>query len=171
MSSVPQNKAELLHAITIAANTLSDDYRAIPDELSKTLAIEGNVKGTTISVCDTLAYLIGWGKLVLKWYSLTSQGQPVDFPETGYKWNQLGLLAQHFQKEYKDWHYLDLHSEFVTTTEHILALVNSLDDHALYGKSWYNQWTLGRMIQFNTASPMKNVRTKVRRFKRDYSLK
>ncbi|MCG3880695.1 ClbS/DfsB family four-helix bundle protein, partial [Psychrobacter sp. Ps6] len=26
--------------------------------------------------------------------------------------------------------------------------------------------TLGRMIQFNTSSPMKNVRAKVRRFKR-----
>lgn len=171
MSSVPQNKAELLHAITIAANSLSDDYRAIPDERSRILAIEGNVKGTTISVCDTLAYLIGWQKLVLKWHLLTSLGKPVDFPETGYKWNQLGLLAQHFHKEHKDWHYLDLQSEFVTTTEHILALVSSLDDHALYGAPWYNKWTLGRMIQFNTSSPMKNVRAKVRRFKRDHCLK
>ncbi|TOC26278.1 hypothetical protein CGJ87_24220, partial [Vibrio parahaemolyticus] len=33
----------------------------------------------------------------------------------------------------------------------------------------YEQWTLGRMIQFNTSSPMKNVRTKVRRFNREFT--
>ena len=25
----------------------------------------------------------------------------------------------------------------------------------LYQKTWYEKWTLGRMIQFNTSSPMK----------------
>ncbi|PSU48341.1 hypothetical protein C9J12_12050 [Photobacterium frigidiphilum] len=166
MSSIPQNKDELINAITFVSGRLLDDYRSIPDELSRTIAIEGNVKGTAISVCDTLAYLIGWGKLVLKWYSLQSQGQSVDFPETGYKWNQLGLLAQSFQKDYQNWDYPSLQSEFTTTTQDILLLVVSLDNHALYGVSWYEKWTLGRMIQFNTSSPMKNVRTKVRRFKK-----
>ncbi|MGF1877129.1 ClbS/DfsB family four-helix bundle protein [Photobacterium frigidiphilum] len=166
MSSIPQNKDELINAITFVSGRLLDDYRSIPDELSRTIAIEGNVKGTAISVCDTLAYLIGWGKLVLKWYSLQSQGQRVDFPETGYKWNQLGLLAQSFQKDYQNWDYPCLQSEFTTTTQDILLLVASLDNHALYGVCWYEKWTLGRMIQFNTSSPMKNVRTKVRRFKK-----
>lgn len=48
------------------------------------------VNGTEISVSDTFSYLIGWGKLVLKWYDLKSKKQYVDFPETGYKWNELG---------------------------------------------------------------------------------
>ncbi|ARR51641.1 ClbS/DfsB family four-helix bundle protein [Photobacterium damselae] len=43
---------------------------------------------------------------------------------------------------------------------------SSLSNHQLYQEPWYEKWTLGRMIQFNTSSPMKNVRTKVRRFKR-----
>lgn len=103
MSSVPQNKNELINAITLAFRKLLDDYSSIPEDLSKTIGIDGNVKNTKISVCDTLAYLIGWGKLVLKWYSLKSQGNNVDFPQTGYKWNQLWLLAQSFQKEYQDW--------------------------------------------------------------------
>lgn len=170
MSSVPQNKNELINAITLAFRKLLDDYSSIPDDLSKTIGIDGNVKNTKISVCDTLAYLIGWGKLVLKWYSLKSQGNDVDFPETGYKWNQLGLLAQRFQKEYQDWDFSSLQNEFKTTTQDILLLVHSLDEHDLYGVPWYDKWTLGRMIQFNTSSPMKNVRTKVRRFKKVHEI-
>ena len=171
MSSIPQNKDELINAITLTSKKLSDEYRSIPDELSRTFGIEGNVKGTEISVCDTLAYLIGWGKLVLKWYSLQSQGRHVDFPETGYKWNQLGLLAQSFQQEYRGWDFGNLQSEFTSTTQEILLLVGGLDDHALYGVSWYDKWTLGRMIQLNTSSPMKNVRIKVRRFKKAHGIK
>ncbi|MCF9684883.1 ClbS/DfsB family four-helix bundle protein, partial [Vibrio parahaemolyticus] len=41
--------------------------------------------------------------------------------------------------------------------------------YELYGVAWYEQWTLGRMIQFNTSSPMKNMRTKVRRFNREFT--
>ena len=111
------------------------------------------------------------GKLVLKWHSLKSQGLNVDFPETGYKWNQLGLLAQSFQKEYQGWDFSSLQREFATTTQDILLLVGRLDVQALYGVPWYDKWTFGRMIQFNTSSPMKNVRTKVRRFKKYHGIK
>ncbi|WP_218665788.1 ClbS/DfsB family four-helix bundle protein, partial [Acinetobacter sp. Colony158] len=31
----------------------------------------------------------------------------------------------------------------------------------LYEKSWYNQWTMGRMIQLNTASPYLNAKNRV----------
>lgn len=169
-SSIPQSKAALAHAITHVFEKILIDYQTIPATLTRKLAIEGNVKNTTISVCDTLAYLIGWGKLVLKWHDLMSQNKPVDFPETGYKWNQLGLLAQHFQMEYQDWEYAALQQEFVQTTQRILALIDELDNETLYGQAWYDKWTLGRMIQFNTSSPMKNMRTKIRRFIKQHHL-
>ncbi|MDD9174018.1 ClbS/DfsB family four-helix bundle protein [Aliivibrio fischeri] len=170
MSSVPKNKDELVDAISSISSKLLVDYQSIPSELSRDLEIEGNVKNTKVSVCDTLSYLIGWGKLVLKWYQLKSDGKPVDFPETGYKWNQLGELAQSFQAHYKDWDFVDLQLEFKSTTKEILDLINSLDNYALYEILWYEQWTLGRMIQFNTSSPMKNMRTKVRRFKKAHGI-
>lgn len=144
------------------------DYRAVPANEVRKLGIEGNVKGSIISVSDTLAYLIGWGQLVLKWHRLKSQNQPVDFPETGYKWNQLGLLAESFHQKYCDWKYEDLLVEFESTVSEVFLLIASLSDHDLYGVPWYEQWTLGRMIQLNTLSPMKNMRTKVRRFNREF---
>lgn len=170
MSSVPQSKGELLSAINSIFPKLMDDYRIVPESLSRKCELEGNIKGTQISVCDTVAYLVGWGKLVLKWHSLKSQGLPVDFPDTGYKWNQLGLLAVSFHAEYSDWKYEDLLTELDSTTNELISLISSLSNEELYETTWYEKWTLGRMIQFNTSSPMKNMRTKVRRFNKSNGL-
>tara|TARA_R110002167_G_scaffold79017_1_gene218371 strand:+ start:213 stop:728 length:516 start_codon:yes stop_codon:yes gene_type:complete len=171
MTSIALNKQQLIIAIRGSLAKLEKDYLSIPQEYSRICEIEGNVKNTCISICDTLAYLIGWGELVLKWYEGQSKNRPVDFPETGFKWNQLGQLAQHFQYQYRDTNFADLLSKWIKVTSNILALIGNLDDQELYGKPWYDKWTLGRMIQFNTSSPMKNVRIKVRRFKRSHNLK
>jgi len=165
LSSVPKNKEELHKAITVAFKKTLADYSTIPSQVSRKIGVAGNVKGTEISACDTVAYLIGWGKLVLKWYDLRSKNQPVDFPDTGYKWNELGQLAQQFHAHYHNHTYDELIEEFTITTGKILALVDSLDNHQLYGVPWYEKYTLGKMIQFNTSSPMMNMRTKVRKFK------
>lgn len=171
MTSVPKNKQELYEAITVAYEKILVDYLAIPEEYSRSLGVEGNVKGTEISVSDTLAYLIGWGKLVLKWHNRTSAGKDVDLPETGYKWNELGKLAQAFHSQYEKWTYNDLITEFKSTMSELLSLIESLSNKELYGVSWYEKYTLGRMIQFNTSSPMKNMRAKVRKFKKNNGIK
>ena len=171
MTSIALNKPQLIAAIRDSFCKLEKDYLSIPEEYSRICEIEGNVKNTCISICDTLAYLIGWGELVLKWHEEASKNRPVDFPETGFKWNQLGLLAQHFQYQHREINFTDLLSIWIEVTSNILTLIDKLDDQELYGKPWYDKWTLGRMIQFNTSSPMKNVRIKVRRFKRSHSLK
>ncbi|KGK42824.1 hypothetical protein LH51_04365 [Nitrincola sp. A-D6] len=170
MSSVPQSKDELLSAINSIFPKLMADYQVVPESWSRVCEVEGNVKGTQISVCDTVAYLVGWGKLVLKWHSLKSRGLPVDFPETGYKWNQLGLLAVSFQEQYSNWKYKDLLNELDSTISELIGLVLSLSNDELYERTWYEKWTLGRMIQFNTSSPMKNIRAKVRRFNKNNGL-
>jgi hypothetical protein len=166
MSSIPQSKEELEQAIGDSFAKLMVDYRSIPKAVARECAIEGNNKGTTISVCDTVAYLIGWGRLVLKWCARRAKGLSVDFPETGHKWNQLGLLAQSFHDEYQAWDYDELLDELVETTDEILALIASFSNEELYETAWYEKWTLGRMIQLNSVSPMKNIRTKIRRFKK-----
>jgi len=171
VASVPKNKQELEQAIQVSFNKILVDYSGIPKELSRILGVEGNVKGTEISVSDTLAYLIGWGELIIKWYRLTSSSQQPDFPETGYKWNELGRLAQSFHYEYRDWNYDDLILEFKVTMNEVLSLIGSLNEHELYGVAWYEKYTLGKMIQFNTSSPMKNMRAKVRKFKKNNGIK
>jgi len=166
LSSVPTNKVELQQAIKLAFDKILDDYSNISPDISRNKGVVGNIKNTEISVSDTIAYLIGWGKLVLKWYEKKSKGLAVNFPETGYKWNELGKLAQSFHLEYREWNYEMLLEEFKKTIAHILALIESLNDQKLYGEPWYEKYTLGKMIQFNTSSPMLNMRKKVRKFKK-----
>jgi len=166
LSSVPKNKIDLQKAITVAFDKILVDYLSIPDEISRKIGVIGNVKETKVSVSDTVAYLIGWGKLILKWYALKSKGEPVNIPETGFKWNELGQLAQYFHSQYHEWTYEKLLMEFKITIASILVLIESLDNKKLYGENWYEQYTLGRMIQFNTSSPMINMRAKVRKFKK-----
>jgi hypothetical protein len=170
LSSVPKNKKELQNAITLAFDKILIDYASIPAAISRKSGVVGNVKNTEISVSDTIAYLIGWGKLVLKWHAKKSQGLVVDFPETGYKWNELGQLAQSFHREYQEWTYEMLLEEFKITIANILAFIESLDNQKLYGEPWFEKYTLGKMIQFNTSSPMNNMRSKVRKFKKVSSI-
>ena len=66
MSSVPKNKKELQRSIKVAFEKILADYSTIPYQMSRELGVTGSVEGTEISVSDTLSYLIGWGKLVLK---------------------------------------------------------------------------------------------------------
>jgi len=87
----------------------------------------------------------------------------VDFPETGYKWNELGKLAQKFYKDYEDIDFNTLCSKLDETVSEILNLIQQKSNTELYEVSWYEKWTLGRMIQFNTSSPYTNARGRIRK--------
>ncbi|WP_163898985.1 ClbS/DfsB family four-helix bundle protein, partial [Proteus mirabilis] len=129
---------------------------AIPPEMTSDPSMAGHTKGTKMSVRDLVSYLIGWNTLVVKWITSDAKGLPVDFPETGYKWNQLGLLAQKFYSDYSELSYKLLVIELQTVKNELVKLINDRTDDILYGKSWYTKWTMGRMISFNTSSPYAN---------------
>lgn len=168
--AIPTSKAELVNAIRANYFKLRTDLDGVPEALSREPTLEGHAKGTFMSVRDLVAYLVGWGELVLKWHAGRSAGQQVDFPETGYKWNELGRLAQKFYADYADLSYPALLDRFAATKDRILAVIEETGNDELYGKPWYETHTLGRMIQFNTASPFDNARKRLRRWKKEKGL-
>ena len=85
--------------------------------------LEGHSKSTLMSINDLVAYLVGWGQLVLKWNDKKSKGLAVDFPETGFKWNELGLLAQKFYKDFEKDDFKTLNTKLDKTTTEILKLI------------------------------------------------
>src|SRR5262245_61662394 len=103
--SIPQTRKQLLDAIDSNYRKLPNDLTNIPLDSTHEKTMEGHAKGSQMSVANLLSYLIGWNQLVLKWCERKSQGQPVDFPETGYKWNEQGRLAQKFYADYSDLDY------------------------------------------------------------------
>ena len=167
--AIPQSKSELQQAIHLHFGRLMVELKDLPLSEVQKPELEGHAKGTSISLHNLLAYLVGWGQLVLKWNARkAAAGLPVDFPETGFKWNQLGQLAQHFYKSYEHLGFEELIDLLEKTTLEILALVESKSNAELYETPWYEKWTLGRMIQLNTAAPFKNARDRIRKWKKGH---
>ena len=164
--AIPKNKLELQLAIQQTYANLQRDLAKVPFEKSRDKVMEGHAKGTLMSPCDLVAYLLGWGTLVLKWQRQKESGETVVFPEVGYQWNELGRLAQQFYKDYEKESYSVLLERLDARVKEILQLIASLKEETLYVESFYGKYPLGRMIQLNTSSPYKNARTRIRKYLR-----
>lgn len=169
--AVPINKDELLNAIKINYDKLKKELASVPSELTELTELEGHAKNTLMSINNLLSYLLGWGELVLKWNMMKDDGEDVNFPETGYKWNELGKLAQKFYEDYKTDDFIVLNQKLDETVQKILSLIENKTNEELYEISWYEKWTLGRMIQFNTSSPYNNARNRIRKWRKERELK
>ncbi|MGY0145699.1 ClbS/DfsB family four-helix bundle protein [Edwardsiella tarda] len=168
--SVPQTKAELLLAIDKNFSKLISYLNAIPLEMTSDNSMVGHTKETEMSVRDLVSYLIGWNALVVKWITSDAKGLPVDFPETGYKWNQLGLLAQKFYSDYRGLSYELLVAELQTVKNEVVKLIDERTDDILYGRPWYTKWSMGRMISFNTSSPYANANGRLRKWAKNNNI-
>lgn len=162
--AVPQCKNELLAAIDTNFDRLLKLLHNAPADRVNDTTMEGHVRDTQISVANLVAYLLGWNRLVLKWLERDAANQPVDFPETGFRWNELGRLAQKFYRDHEATAFADLLEQLVAAKQQIVSIIESRDDAALYGVAWYEKWTMGRMIQFNTASPYNNACGRLRKW-------
>lgn len=162
--AVPQNKDELLAAIALEFGKLLKALGDVAPDRVQMRTMEGHAKGTLMSPCDLVAYLTGWNELVLKWLERDAAGESIDFPETGFQWNELGKLAQKFYRDYADVPYPELVARLEAAKGRIVEAIGRQDDAALYGRPWYGKWTMGRMIQFNTSSPYANARGRLRKW-------
>ncbi|MFV0336129.1 MAG: ClbS/DfsB family four-helix bundle protein [Tropicimonas sp.] len=166
--SVPASKAELLDAISETFGKLMPDLARVPAELARTASLDGHAAGTMMSPADLVAYLLGWNEVVLKWLDRDDHGEVVDFPEAGFRWNQLGLLARKFYADYRDIEWKELLTRLSAANARLVETISSRSDDELYGRPWHGKWTKGRMIQFNTASPYANARIRIRKWLRAY---
>lgn len=162
--AIPASKEELQHAIQTNYSKLRKELLAIPYELTRAKNLEGHSKGTLMSINNLVSYLIGWGELVLKWNRMKDNNEQVDFPDTGYKWNELGKLAQKFYQDYEHDDYPVLLEKLDQTVTNILLILDQKTNSELYEIPWYEKWTRGRMIQFNTSSPYNNARGRIRKW-------
>lgn len=168
--SVPQNKQQLLDAIDRTFSKLIVDLAKIPADRTLHKQMDGHASGTLMSVSNLVAYLVGWNELVLKWLEKDAAGEEIDFPESGYKWNELGKLAQKFYVDYEGLNYPHLLERLQQAKSLIVMMLEATDDDALYGVPWYGKWTKGRMIQFNTSSPYDNARKRLRAWAKEQSV-
>lgn len=163
--TIPKDKDELQKVIIDNYKKLKTELLSIPTDLTTIKELEGHSKNTLMSINNLVAYLVGWGQLVLKWNDKKEKGLHVDFPETGFKWNELGQLAQKFYEDYKKDDFKTLIEKLDNTTNEVLKLIESKTNIELYGLAWYDKWSLGKMIQLNTSSPFRNAKDRIRKWK------
>lgn len=164
--AIPTNKTELLDALASTYQKLISDLEDISPARSESKTLPGHKKGTMMSVNDLIAYLIGWGELVLKWEAQISTNKKPNFPETGFKWTELGELAQKFYSDYNSLSLEERMEQFDRTFREIQGLIESKSNAELYQSKWYKDYCMGRMIQLNTSSPYKNARIRIRKWKK-----
>lgn len=160
--AVPQSKAQLLDAMGKSWMALRKKLSRIPENCAFEPLMEGHASGTQMSAANLVSYLIGWGEQVLLWHRQEANGEEIDFPARGFKWNELGRLAQKFYADYADIHsWQQLCGLLEHNHRQLVELIEGYSDAELYHQAWYGKWTRGRMIQFNSVSPYANAGTRL----------
>lgn len=161
---IPKNKEELQLAIYKTYSKLKIDLERVPIEFTEVQELEGHAKDTQMSPSNLVAYLIGWGELVLKWNQKINNNEEVVFPDDNFKWTELGDLAQKFYQDYDKLSYPNLLKKLDDVVHRILEIIDKRNNVEIYKTVWYKHYSMGRMIQLNTSSPYKNARTRIRRW-------
>lgn len=161
---IPSNKSELTSAIIENYSKLLNDIVLIPKDKIKIKNLTGHQKNTKMSIHNLISYLVGWGELVIKWHQTNMNSNQSDLPELGFKWNELGLLANKFYIDYQDIEFSELLIQLENTKSTILDIIKDETNDYLYHQPWYKHYPFGRMIQLNTSSPYKNARIRIRKW-------
>ena len=160
---------ELLSNLNLAYEKLDGEFDTVETEYERDCGIEGNV-----SCCDIVAYQIGWGSLLVGWEKLELAGKTPEMPAPGFKWNQLGELANSFYEEQSKKSLQQLRNEFSELRQVLTNWINSLSELELFQlkqRRWAGEkWPLVKWIQVNTIAPYRSARTKVRRWKKEFKI-
>ncbi|MBX7067529.1 MAG: ClbS/DfsB family four-helix bundle protein [Parachlamydiales bacterium] len=153
--------------------SLKDDLQRAYDRLVKLVNSATNRKekilewnGGLISAADLMAYQIGWGRCLIRWYEAGIKGEEPEMPGEGFvKWDY-PAIALHFYQRYRfDSGELQL-SEFKQVVNRILEIIHveeklgNLDTIGIW--DWCTLpsgkiWPLSKWIQVNTVAPYKRA--------------
>ena len=157
------------------AHPLSDEIRShyekliaaitpIPPSERTLQRFEGT--GGPVSAADLIAYQIGWGQCLLRWYEAGRKGETPEMPGEGFsKWDYVAI-AKHFYKKYHlDGGEKQMHL-FAQTVSALLKIVEEEEKRGRLEQigawDWCTlpsgkQWPLSKWIRVNTASPYKKA--------------
>lgn len=162
---LPTSQQELLSRFDTAYHKLREEISRVPDELSRAPQLEGGM-----CLCELIAYQIGWGRLVLQWEAQEQAGQAVEMPAPGFKWNQLGALAQSFYLHSRDDSAAQLLAQFDALASDLRAFIAASSDTFLFGvgqRQWAGaKWPVVKWLQVNTIAPYDSARAKLRKWQK-----
>jgi hypothetical protein len=156
--------ADLCQDILKEYTQLLEAINASPIQDLDKKRIEGT--GGKVSIRDLIAYQIGWGKCVIRWYEAGINNKMPEMPGDGFKTWDYTSIAKHFYEKYL---YSDIKKQlkvFSKNVEHILDIIEKENQTGNLNKleiwSWCTlqsgkHWPLSKWIIINTASPYKRA--------------
>lgn len=135
---------------------------AIPMRTIK--VIEGT--GGNVSIADLIAYQIGWGKGLIRWYEAGIQGKIPEMPGDGFaKWDYTAI-AKHFYEKYRYdaadqqlqiFHQVVLRILEIVQIENQKGQLNQIGVWPWCTLASGKAWPFSKWIRVNTASPYKRA--------------
>lgn len=173
MRKIVKKQQTLLAEIESAYAALSEELARIPVGLRSRRELTG--MSALVSVSDLIAYQIGWGLALLRWYQGGLEGEAVSMPGDGFSSWDYGAIALHFYKKYAYDGAEEQEREFEKVAEAILEVVRreatrgNLDVCGVW--DWCTlksgkQWPLSKWVRVNTVAPYKRATTLLRTWRR-----
>lgn len=161
------SKQKLIKNIELSYKKLRQQFDGISVELASEKLLEGQVKGEKMSICDLLAYLVGWGETMISWDNYLKQtGKIPPIPSSGW-----GEIAKDFYKKYEDYDFEELLNLFDTTVQEIVKIFSENSDEIM-DQIWYvtkssgREYSYARLVNFNTAASYKNAYNRIAKWKK-----
>ncbi|MBS0652088.1 MAG: ClbS/DfsB family four-helix bundle protein [Verrucomicrobia bacterium] len=124
-----------------------------------------------VSIADLIAYQIGWGKAVIRWYHAGLSSETPIMPGDGFTaWNYTAI-AQHFYQTYRYSCPEEQNDAFdqvvaeliaITEQEHQMGRLDQEDVWPWCTLQSGKQWPLSKWIRVNSCAPYKRARNLIR---------
>jgi Protein of unknown function (DUF1706). len=157
-------KTELSQDVQQEFNRLVKAVESTPPS-NRTLKII-QATGGNVSVADLIAYQIGWGKCLIRWYETGIKKEIPEMPGEGFsKWNYIAI-AKHFYEKYA---YDSSDGQMKIFEQVVFQILEIIQREHLTGNldrtgvwPWCTLlsgkvWPLSKWIRVNTASPYKRA--------------
>lgn len=161
------SKEALIAAIQKTYQLFDSEFDDVPEE-----KITIRIKEVDKTPQEMIAYQLGWLNLIMGWEKDELDGKGVVTPLPDYKWNQLGLLYQHFYDECSGYSLRELRTLFKKDVEKWCEWIDHLSDEELFTpnvRKWTvtnANWPMWKWIHINSVAPFKSFRTKIRKWKK-----
>lgn len=152
------------------AKEIQREYERLAELISPLSPSERKIKAIEgKSIDDLIAYQIGWGSCLIRWYEAGVNGEMPEMPGEGFsKWDYTSI-ARHFYCKYAS--APDLDEKFRQIVLRIIDIAHkeeqSLDKTGIW--PWCTlpsgkEWTLGKWIRVNTIAPYKRAYSLIKKF-------
>lgn len=151
-------QAPLSQEIQREYNRLTKLIASVPSSARNLKKIDGT--GGKVSISDLIAYQIGWGLCVIRWYETGIKGEMPEMPGEGFsKWDY-SAIAHHFYQKYQG------EQAFQRVVFRLIEIVEKEYQTGNLEKigvwpwctlSSGKQWPLSKWIRVNTCAPYRRA--------------